>query len=188
MRPAMASRVAALAGLAGVLLAACGGSASSSASATQAPKFDDCLVGTWTTVAWSKNSPANDEDIAYSGGAGEVFTISAKGAVTIDAHAVQTVVFVSAGQTFTGTIAGTGRGTLTIIAPGEFLYKPGDGDTLTTTSFGPDGVALGPPRPDSSFTAVYTCTPGQSFTFYKNSVNYMIDGSKVTLKAGNTSS
>ena len=179
--------VIALVAWASVLLAACGGS-SSSASSTQAPAMDACLVGTWTTVAWSQNSPANDEDIAYSGGAGEVFTISATGAVTIDTHAVQMVVFVSAGQTFTGTIAGTGRGTLRIIAHGEFLYKPGDGDTLTTTSFGPDGVALGPPRPDSSFTAVYTCTPGRSFTFYKNSVNYMIDGSKVTLTAGNSTS
>ena len=37
----------------------------------------------------SQNSPANDEDITYSGGAGEVFTINPQGGVTIDTHAAQ---------------------------------------------------------------------------------------------------
>ncbi|HET7467748.1 MAG TPA: hypothetical protein VFL29_13905 [Candidatus Dormibacteraeota bacterium] len=136
----------------------------------------------------TENSPANDEDIRYSGGAGEVFTITAQGAVTIDTHAAQQVVFVSAGQTFTATVMGTGRGTLRTITSSEFIYKPSAGDTFTTTSFDSNGVALGPPRPDSAFIADYTCTPGRSFTFYKDSVNYMIDGPKVTLTAGNANS
>jgi len=141
-------------------------------------------VGTWTTVALSENSPANDEQIAYSGGAGEVFTINARGAVTIDTHAVRPIVFVSAGQTFTGTVTGTGRGTLRTTGT-TFTYEPGAGDTIMTTVIDSSGVALGSPKPDLAFTAVYTCTRGQSFTFYKTAVNYMIDGSKVTLTAGN---
>jgi hypothetical protein len=39
-----------------------------------------------------------------------------------------------------------------------------------------------------TFTAVYTCTPGRSFTFYKTEVHFMIDGPKVTLTAGNSNS
>src|SRR6266576_3685415 len=93
----------ALVASASVAVAACSGSSSSSPSATPAPSatsaaaVDPCLVGTWTTVSLSENSPANDEQITYSGGAGEVFTIDAKGEVTIDTHPAQKVVFVSAG-------------------------------------------------------------------------------------------
>jgi hypothetical protein len=184
----MVSRLTiALMGSASVVLAACGGSSTSSFSATSAAAVDACLVGTWTTVALSENSPANDEQIAYSGGAGEVFTINARGAVTIDTHAVQPIVFVSAGQTFTGTPTGTGRGTLRTSGT-MFTYEPGVGDTMMTTVVASDGVALGPPKPDLAFTAVYTCTTGRSFSFYKTAVNYMIDGSKVTLTAGNGNS
>jgi hypothetical protein len=193
-RSAMGSRlVTALLVSASVALAACGASAISSPSATLTPAVDACLVGTWTAAPLSENSPANDEQIAYSGGAGAVFTIDAKGAVTIDTHAAQKAVFVSAGETFSATLAGTGRGTLkTTTTPGTthgtFTYKPSDGDTMTTTSFDSGGVPLGPPRPDSPFIAVYTCTPGQSFTFYKLAVSYMIDGPKVTLTASPSAS
>jgi hypothetical protein len=184
----MASRLLiALVGSAGVLLAACV-SSTSSPSTTSAAAVDACLVGTWTTVALSENSPANDELIAYSGGAGEVFTINAQGAVTIDTHAARQVVFVSAGQTFTATVTGTGRGMLRTTTGGKFTYKPSAGNTMMTTVVDSSGVALGPPKPDLPFTAVYTCTPGQSFTFYKTEVNFMIDGSKVTLTAGNSNS
>ena len=109
----------------GIALAACGGSsttspaatpavtATSAASATTAAAVDPCLVGTWTTVGENQNSPADDEQITYTGGNGEVFTIDAQGGVTIDTHAAQKVVFVSAGETFSATVAGTGHGTLT---------------------------------------------------------------------------
>jgi hypothetical protein len=180
----MVSRLTiALMGSASVVLAACGGSSTSSSSATSAAAVDACLVGTWTTVALSENAPSNDEQIAYSGGAGEVFTINAQGAVTIDTHAVRPIVFVSAGQTFTGTVTGTGRGTVRTTGT-MFTYEPGAGDTIMTTVIDSKGAALGPPKPDLAFAAVYTCTPGQSFTFYRTAVNYMIDGAKVTLTAG----
>ena len=185
----MASRlVIALVGLASVLVAACGGSSTSSPTASPAAAVDACLVGTWTTIALTENSPANDEDIAYSGGAGEVFTINARGAVTIDTHAAQQVVFVSSGETFTATVTGTGRGTLRSLPGGTFLYEPSAGDTMTTTVVDSNGVPLGPPLADLAFEAFYTCTPGRSFTFYKAAVNHMIDGPKVTLTAGNSSS
>jgi hypothetical protein len=186
----MVARAIAVVVSAGVGVAACGGSAipSSSAtpSATPAPAVDACLVGTWTVVAQNQNSPANDEDIAYRGGAGEVFTIDAKGGVTIDTHAAQKVVFVSAGQTFTAVVAGTGRGTLSTATNGTnrvFDFEPSAADTRTTHSFGPDGVELGPARRDTAFRAVYTCAPGR-LTFYKTSVGYMVDGPIVTLKSG----
>jgi hypothetical protein len=191
-RQAMVSRfmVAALAS-ASVALAACGPSSTASPSATSAPSattaaIDPCLVGTWTVVGQTQNSPANDEEITYSGGAGEVFTIDANSAVTIDTHAAQKVVFVSAGQTFTATVAGTGRGTLSTSASGtkRFLYfTPSADDTRTTHSFDSTGAELGPARPDTAFSAVYTCAPGR-FTFYKSAVNYMVDGPIVTLTSG----
>jgi hypothetical protein len=199
-RSAMVSRLmVALVASAGVALGACGGSATSSVSAALAPsatpapsatsaaEVDPCLVGTWTTLPLSENSPANDEPITYSGGAGEIFTIDAKGQVTIDTHAAQKVVFVSAGETFSATVAGTGRGTLRTITSGTtrfFYFEPSADDTRTTHSLDSSGVELGPARPDTPFTAVYTCTPGRSLTFYKSAVNYMIDGPKVSLAAG----
>jgi len=182
-------------------VAACGGSSTPSPGATSSPgasspgasspgassaaAFDTCLVGTWTVVAQDQNSPANDESITYSGGTGEVFTIDAEGGVTIDTHAAQPVVFVSAGQTFTATVAGTGRGTLTTTGGStrRFQFQPSSGDTRTTHSLDSTGAELGPPRPDTPFTAVYTCAPGR-FTFYKAAVDYMVDGPIVTLTSG----
>ena len=163
--------------------------ASSAVAATTAT-LDPCLVGTWTVVGQSQNSPANDENIAYSGGEGEVYTIDANGQVTIDTHAAKTIVFVSAGERFTAVVAGTGRGTLSTISGGNtrfFQFEPSAADTRTTHSFGPDGVELGPARPDTAFTAVYTCAPGR-FTFYKSAVNYMVDGPIEELVAGDKSS
>jgi hypothetical protein len=181
---------------AGVGLAACGGfsttspSATSSPNATSATAVDPCLVGAWTVAAQSQNSPANDEEIVYSGGAGEVFTIDAQGGVTIDTHAAKPVVFVSAGETFTATVAGTGRGTLSATTTpagsgtrGFFQFVPSADDTRTTHSFGPTGAELGAARSDSAFSAIYTCAPGR-FTFYKTAVSYMIDGPIVTLTSG----
>ena len=184
--------VIALVASAGVALAACSGSSTSSPSATPSPSVtsaaavDPCLVGTWTTVAESQNSPANDEQITYSGGAGEVFTIDANGAVTIDTHAAQKVDFVSAGETFSATVTGTGRGTLSTATAGSrrvFNFTPTADDTRKTLSLDSTGTELGPARPDSAFSAVYTCDPGR-FTFYNEAVNYMIDGPIVELTAG----
>jgi hypothetical protein len=181
---------------AGMAVAACGSSSTTSPSAISSPgatvaaAVDPCLVGTWTVVGQSQNSPADDEKITYSGGAGEVFTIDAQGGVTIDTHAAQTVVFVSAGETFTAKVAGTGRGTLTTsVTTRRFQFQPSADDTRTTHSFGPDGVELGPARPDTAFTAVYTCAPGR-FTFYKAAVDYMVDGPivELTSRSGGASS
>jgi hypothetical protein len=68
-----------------------------------------------------------------------------------------------------------------------FHFEPSPADTRTTHSFGPDGAELGPARPDTAFTAVYTCAPGR-FTFYKSAVNYMVDGPIEELVAGDKSS
>ena len=188
---------------AALAVAACGSaapapSATASPTATASPSatpaaFDPCLVGTWTVVAQNENSPADDEDITYSGGAGEVFTIDAQGGVTIDTHAAQPVVFVSAGETFTATVAGTGRGTLSTTSTttasgsrGFFEFEPSADDTRTTHSVRSTGVELGPARPDTGFSAIYTCAPGR-FTFYKTAVSYMIDGPIVTLTSGSGS-
>jgi hypothetical protein len=84
-----------------------------------------------------------------------------------------------------GTVR-SGRGTLSSISSGPtsyFHFDPSADDTRTTHSVRSTGVELGPARPDSAFTAVYTCAPGR-FTFYKTAVNYMIDGPVVTLKSG----
>lgn len=179
--------VIALVASAALAVAACVGSASPSPSATPAPAVDACLVGTWTTVGQSESSPANDEHITYTGGAGEVFTIDANGELTIDTHAAQKVVFSnSAGEAFSATVSGMGRGAITTSTSGTtrmFDFKPGADDTRKTLSLDSTGKELGPARPDTPFSAVYTCAPGR-FTFYKTEVNYMIDGPIVELVAG----
>jgi hypothetical protein len=196
-RSAMVSRLEIAVLVSAVMaVAGCGGSsttspsATSATSATLAAAIDPCLVGTWTTVAENQNSPANDEQITYTGGAGEVFTIDAHGGVTIDTHAAKKLAFVSAGQTFSAVVAGTGRGTLstTTTTAGSsthrfFQFTPSPDDTRTIHSFDSTGTQLGPPIPDATFTAVYTCAPGR-FTFYKSAVNYMVDGPVVTLTSG----
>jgi hypothetical protein len=191
------SHILVLVAFAGIAIAACGGSALSPAttaspavlpSATAAP-LDACLVGTWTVVAQDQNSPADDEELTFSGGTGEVFTIDANGGVTIETHDAQKMVFRdSTGQTFSATVAGTGHGTLSTLTGGDtrfFFFTPTPDDTRTTHSFGPSGAELGPARPDTAFTATYTCAPGR-LTFYKSSVNYMVDGPIVTLTSGTT--
>jgi hypothetical protein len=172
---------------AGLLVAACGGAAvatpSPAPTPSPTPAFDACLVGTWTVVGQSQNSPADDETITYTGGEGEVFTIDAQGGVTIDTAAAETVTFVSAGETFTAVVAGTGRGTITTMTSGNhgvLQFVPSADDTRTTHSFDSTGTELGPARPDTPFSAIYTCAPGR-FTFYKTVVNYMIDGPIVEL-------
>jgi hypothetical protein len=147
---------------------------------------DPCLVGTWTSVGQTQNSPADDEDITYKGGDGEVFTIDANGNITIDTHAAKPVVFVSAGETFTATVSGTGHGTVTTAPTGSksvLYFKPSADDSRKTLSVDSTGSELGPARPDTQFSAVYTCAPGR-FTFYKTAVNYMIDGPIVELTSG----
>jgi hypothetical protein len=108
--------------------------------------------------------------------------------VTIDTHAAQKVVMVAPDGPFTVTVTGTGRGTLSTLTSGPtrfFTFDPSDGDTRTTLSLDPSGVPLGPARPDSVFTAVYTCIPGRSLIFYKTPpIGYMIDGPLVTLTSG----
>lgn len=173
-------------GVGGLGPAATSPSPSPTLAATPAA-VDPCLVGTWTTAALSQNSPANDQAIDYSGGGGEVFTIDAQGAVTIDTHAAQRAVWVATGQTFSATVTGTGRGTLTTLTSGStsyFHFTPSADDTRTTLSMDSTGAPLGPARADTAFTAIYTCAPGRSFTFYKTVVDWMIDGPMVTLTEG----
>jgi hypothetical protein len=186
-RSAMVPRqVSALGVSAALAVAGCGGSVAPSPSASLAA-VDPCLVGTWTVVGQTQDSPANDEQISYSGGAGEVFSIDASGAVTIDTQAAEKIVFVSAGETFSATVSGTGRGTLSTYSLGPdraFDFKPSADDTRKTLSLDSTGSELGPARPDTAFSAVYTCAPGR-FTFYKSAVNYMVDGPIVELTSRN---
>ena len=144
-------------------------------------------------VGQTQNSPANDEDLKYTGGEGEVFTIDANGELTIDTQAAQKVVFNdTAGGTFSATVSGTGRGTITTSTNGTtrmFDFTPSADDARKTLSLNSTGTELGPARPDSAFSAIYTCAPGR-FTFYKTAVNYMIDGPivELTVGSGNASS
>ena len=183
--------VVAIAGLA-FLVGSRGGvggpSPSPTASSPSSSEVDPCLVGTWTTTPLTGNSPV-DNEVTFSGGAGEVYTIDAQGNVTIDTHAAEKVVFVSAtaGETFTATLSGTGRGTLWTITSGPtrlFHYDPKADTTLMTSVVGSKEGPLGPAKPDVPFSAVYTCIPGQSLTFYNAAPGpYMIDGALVTLTA-----
>lgn len=165
-----------------------GGNPTASPGSPSASAFDPCLVGTWTTTPLSQNSPADDQTIAFSGGAGEVYTIDAQGGVTIDTRAAQKVTFVvPGGQTFTATPSGTGKGTLTTSIGGGahlFQYTPSGDTTLSTTVVGSQDGQL-PPKPDVAFGANYTCVPGQSLSFYHSIVDqFMLDGAVVTLTAG----
>jgi hypothetical protein len=171
---------------AAVVVAACSASASPSPSPTPAAVTDPCLVGTWTVVGQTQNSPANDEDITYTGGEGEIFTIDAQGGLTIDTKSAQPLVLDSANEKFTGTVSGTGHGTVTTGVTGAnrvLYFAPSADDTRKTLSVDETNTPLGPARADTPFSAVYTCAPGR-FTFYKTAVNYMVDGPIVELVSG----
>ena len=187
-RARASARSLALVASAGLAVAACSAAATPAPSPSPAAVFDDCLVGTWTVVGQTQNSPANDEDLTYKGGAGEVFTIDATGNVTIDTRAAQPVSFVdSSGESFSATVTGTGKGTITNAPSGTknvLYFKPSSDDTRKTLSVDSTGSELGPARPDTAFSAAYTCAPGR-FTFYKTAVNYMVDGPIVELVSGN---
>lgn len=169
------------------------GSPSPSPSQTNpaSSQVDPCIVGTWTTTPLTQHSPV-DAEASFSGGAGEIYTIDAQGNVTIDTHAAKKTVFVEVPNTFTATPSGTGHGTLWTLTSGDthlFQYTPSADSTLSTAVVDSNGVSVGPAKPDLAYSAIYTCTPGTSLTFYNSTpVQYILDGALITLTAGSGSS
>jgi molecular chaperone DnaK len=160
--------------IAGAALAAavcaCGSTAGPAATPTASPtatavvngssRLDRCLVGTWKSIGISGSLTVGGADVNLSGGAGEVLTIAASGAIRSDDSATAPIT----GSAPDGTayeLAQTGTGTGTIIgAAGEVtiaLVKP---NTVTTTLY-KNGTAVQTQHPGSANDS-YTCTPGSA--------------------------
>jgi len=166
-------------------LVACGASSTSSPRTAPTPAVDKCLVGTWKTTPLSGSSVQDGEPITYSGGEGEIFTITANGAVTIKTNNAAPVVMSAPTRTFTLTTTGTGVGKVT--TRGSVLtYTPGPGDTLTGAFSASDGSSQNQPGNDLAFTAFYTCVAGESFTYKVVADNRMVYAAtvKLTRQAG----
>jgi len=161
-----------------VSLIACGASSASPPT----PSVDRCLVGTWTTTPLSGSSVQNGEQITYSGGEGETFTITANGAMTIKTSNAAPVVMTAPTRTFTLTTTGTGVGKVT--TKGSVLtYTPGPHDTLISSFSASDGSSQNFPGTDREFAALYTCVPGDSFTYNVLADDRMVYAATVKLTA-----
>jgi len=163
-------------------LVACGTSSASPPRATPTPVVDKCLVGTWTTAPLSGSSNQDGEVITYSGGQGEVFTITANGAMTINTSNAAPVVMTAPTRTFTLTSTGTGKGKVTTTGS-LLIFTPGPGDTLLASFSASDGSSQNQPGNDLAFTAFYTCVAGQSFTYKVDSDSRMVYAATVKLTA-----
>ena len=168
-------------------IVACGASSASPPSAASTPAVDTCLVGRWTTTALSGNTVQDGERLTFGGGAGETFTISADGGLTIETSNAEPIIMSAPTRTFTLTAAGTGVGKLTTPTRNEFTFIPGARDTLTTTFTASDGSTQAARDPDSAFTAIYTCVAGESFTFKNTANDSMVDAATFRLTASKPS-
>ena len=143
-------------------------------------------MGTWTTKPLSGSSVQDGEQITYSGGEGETYTITANGELTIKTSNAAPVVMSAPTRTFTLTTTGTGVGKVTA-SGGVLMFKPGPQDTLKATFSASDGSSQNQPGNDLAFTALYTCVPGESFTYKVLADNRMVYAATVTLTATRSS-
>jgi len=168
-------------------IVACGGSSASPPSAAPTPAVDTCLVGRWTTTALSGNTVQGGEPLTFGGGAGETFTITADGGLTVDTSKAEPITMSAPTRTFTLTAAGTGVGKLTTPTHREFLFTPGAGDTLTTKFTASDGSEHDAAQPESAFAAIYTCVAGESFTFKRAGDDMIVDAATFRLTPSKSS-
>jgi hypothetical protein len=163
-------------GLATTLVAAaCGSSSTSSGSpspSASAPSgatgsVDSCLVGNWTSTGLSGSRTQGAVTYTFSGGAGDKVSIAADGTTHVDSTNSQPQVGTGSDGSVVKAQSG-GQGTGKITTSGNqltFTIDAANAATLTLQNLDANGMPVGTPGPTAGFTATYTCTQGQSFSF-----------------------
>jgi hypothetical protein len=162
----MTKRIMVVAGA--VLMVACGGSSpAAKATVKLTSSMDSCLIGKWTSSGITGSQVVNGVTVIPGGGAGEVFTFTAAGAMTVDDSTMQPLTFTASGQLqATEKFSGSSSGTVTT-KNGKLDYKPAPGSTDGFSVFAPDGTPEGKPVVDTGLSTNYVCIPGISFTLFE---------------------
>ncbi len=145
-----------------IALAACScGSSPSDATATPtAVVLDHCLVGTWKSTKVTGTITIAGAPVTLSGGAGEVITVAATGAIrTDDGNTAPLTGTVAGGSMYKLAQSGTATGTISATA-GRVAVKL-DQPTALTVTLSKDGAVLQSQHPGSA-TDSYTCAAGSS--------------------------
>jgi hypothetical protein len=156
-----------LAGAVAGLVAACDPSsdgttpaATPSAAVAGPSAVDRCLVGTWKSIGITGTVAIGGAQITLSGGAGEVITIDAGGAVRTDDSNTAPV----GGTAPNGTdyrIVQSGTGTGTIASSGGRMKVTLSQPTTLTVNLYKNGTVIQSQHPGSANDS-YTCTAGTS--------------------------
>ncbi|MBJ7593251.1 MAG: hypothetical protein JF886_00075 [Candidatus Dormibacteraeota bacterium] len=144
------------------VLAACScGSSPSDATATPtAVVLDHCLVGTWKSTNITGSITIAGSPVTLSGGAGEVITIAATGAIrTDDSNTAALTGTAAGGSAYKLAQSGTATGTISATR-GRVAVKLDQPTTLTLT-LSKDGAVVQSQHPGSA-TDSYTCAAGSS--------------------------
>jgi len=145
------------------------GSTSPTSSATSGTtgSVESCLVGSWTGTGISGMKTQGAVTYTFSGGGGDKVTIAADGTTHVDSTSAQPQVGTGSDGSVVKAQSG-GRGTGKITTSGNqltFTIDAANAATLTLQLLDANGMPVGTPGPTAGFTATYTCTQGQSFSF-----------------------
>ncbi len=120
--------------------------------------LDHCLVGTWKSIGISGSLTVGGADVNLTGGAGEVLTIAATGAIRTDDSSTAPITGSAPdGTAYELAQTGTGTGTITSAAA-KVTITLDEPNTVTTTLY-KNGTAVQTQHPGSANDS-YTCTPG----------------------------
>jgi hypothetical protein len=142
-------------------------SPSSSASSSTSGSVDSCLVGNWTATGVSGSSTSGTVTYTFSGGGGDKVTIGSDGTTHVDSTNDQPQVGTGSDGSVVKAQSG-GQGTGKITTSGNqltFTIDAANAATLTIQTLDANGMPVGTPGPTGGFTAAYTCTQGQGFSF-----------------------
>jgi hypothetical protein len=151
-----------LAAAAGAVASSCGSPAAPSSATPTAVALDHCLVGRWKSSGISGTIVISGASVTLSGGAGEVLTVTAAGAIRTD-DTNTTPLTGSAADGTAYKLAQTGTATGRITAAGGRITVTLDQPTPLTVSLYRNGALLQSQHPGSA-TDSYTCTAGSSLT------------------------
>lgn len=156
------ARIATVPAFALALAAACscGPSPDTGTSASPTAVLDHCLVGSWKSVSISGGLTIAGARVTLTGGAGELLTIAASGAIrTDDSNTAPLSGTATDGSVY--RIAETGKGTGTVtVTPGR-LSVTLDQPTPVTVTLSKNGTVEQTQHPGSA-TDAYSCSPGVS--------------------------
>ncbi len=137
----------------------CGSSPSDATATPTAVVLDHCLVGRWKSTNVTGSITIAGSPVTLSGGAGEVITIAATGAISTDDSNTAPLTGAAAGSRY--MLAQSGTATGTISATGGRVAVKLDQPTTLSVTLSKDGTVVQSQHPGSA-TDSYTCAAGSS--------------------------